>query len=557
MTAMTTPPIPRPAASGWGTTAAPRRTLPTVCRERRGEYGAEGDDTGGNGRAADPHDTSGHGNGMPDTGASDNGPSDNGEEYAGCHDAGQGPDAAQASVRDAARDMTRAARRLVEVATAEGRPEGGELGALLDTLQALDVTQAAAVALTGQAQSRSTAERSAGLPLEQLLAMQSRLTGGDRRMLQSVAETLRTMPHLTRAFRDGWVGWAEVRAVVCEVRNLTVEDRATIDVGFAQISNLTGRDADRLVDEVRSAAAALRPGTEAKDTARAIENRFFALQPMLGGGGTGYFELDDEGFAIVAEGLEAAMPPPSAGPNDVTRDAVGHADDDASESETADGDPTFCDPVARRSRARQRADALIALAESFLAGGRADGSPRRARPRMLVTCQLTDLVGEATSRTARLLTQVVGAKPAVTREALRRLSSDADLQFIIEDQGQIVGVTAPTETIPARVRAAVHARDQGCRFPGCRMPVQFTDCHHVVAREDEGPTIVSNLVALCRRHHVAVTEGRWKLTMDEDGTVTVKRGRRRATSDPPRTTPFQHPARPSPPRAPFGGDPPG
>jgi hypothetical protein len=262
------------------------------------------------------------------------------------------------------------------------------------------------------------------------------------------------------------------------------------------------------------------------------------------------------------------MPAPSAGPNDVTTDAVGHADhDDADESQTADGDPAFCDPVPQRVRARQRADALVLLAESFLAGQRADGTPRRARPRILVACELQDLVGEVTSRTARLLTAVHGANPAVTQEALRRLASDADLQFIITDHGQTVGVTAPTSTIPARVRAAVAARDQGCRFPGCRMPIQFTDCHHVKAREDDGPTIISNLVALCRRHHTAVTEGRWKLTMTPDGTVTVRRGRRHATSDPPSVTLFRGPPRqpagpappdPDPPSGrPTGSDPPG
>jgi hypothetical protein len=168
--------------------------------------------------------------------------------------------------------------------------------------------------------------------------------------------------------------------------------------------------------------------------------------------------------------------------------------------------------------------------------------------------------------TARLLTAVPGLRPAVTREALRRLASDADLQLIIKDRGQIVGVTAPTATIPARVRAAVAARDQGCRFPGCRMPIQFTDCHHVKPREDHGPTIISNLVALCRRHHTAVTEGRWKLTMTEDGTVTVRRGRRVATSDPPCVTPFRQPPRqPAGPRTagppdrepPSGPEPPG
>jgi hypothetical protein len=469
-------------------------------------------------------------------------------EAAGGYDAGNSQD-----VRDAARQLRAAADRLVSLATQDGRAEGGELGALQTTLHALDTAQAAAVELTSQVQQRGSAERSAGLPLEHLLAMKSRLTGADRRMLASTAETLRTMPHLARAFQHGQVGWAEVRSIVCEVRSLPVEARAQIDDGFADQCNIRVRDADRLLDEVRAKAASLRPDKESKDRARTIERRFLALQPQLdGAGGTGYFELDDEAFATVVAGLEAAMPAPSAGPNDVTTDAVGHANDtDDGESVTADGDPAFCDPVPHRLRARQRADALVLLAETFLAGTRTDGTPRRARPLLLVGCELHDLADDATSHTARLLTGVVGCNPAITKEALWRLASDADVQFVIKDHGQIVGVSEPTANIPARVRAAVAQRDQGCRFPGCRMPIQFTDCHHVIGREDNGPTVISNLVALCRRHHTAVTEGRWKLTMTDDGTVTVRRGRRNATSVPPSVTLFRQP-----PRQPPGPQPP-
>ena len=469
-------------------------------------------------------------------------------EVAGGYDTGGSSE----DVRDLARELRRVADRLVEAAADQGRPEGGELGALRTTLQALDTAQAAAVELTSQVQVRGSSERSAGLPLEYLLALETRLTGPDRRMLASAAETLRAMPHLARAFQHGQVGWAEVRSIVCEVRSLPADARAAIDDGFAVQGNIRARDADRLLDEVRAAAAALRPDTTNKDTARHIERRFFHLQPQLGGsGGTGYFELDAEGFAIFAAGLDAALPAASAGPNDVTTDAVGHAEEGEGEDETADGDPAFCDPVPHRARARQRADALVLLAESFLAGQRADGQPRRARPRILVSCELTDLVGEVSSRTARLLTAIHGANPAVTQEALHRLASDADLQLIITDHHQVVGVSAPTATIPARVRAAVAARDQGCRFPGCRMPIQYTDCHHVTAREDDGPTVISNLVALCRRHHTAVTEGRWNLDMTPDGTVTVRRGRRKATSDPPSATLFRQP-----PRQPPGPQPP-
>ena len=104
------------------------------------------------------------------------------EAAAGYH-AGDG--GAQDDVRDAARQLRAAADRLVALATKHGRVEGGELGALQTTLHALDTAQAAAVQLTSHVQVRGSAERSAGLPLEYLLALETRLTGPDRRMLAS------------------------------------------------------------------------------------------------------------------------------------------------------------------------------------------------------------------------------------------------------------------------------------------------------------------------------------------------------------------------------------
>ena len=65
------------------------------------------------------------------------------------------------------------------------------------------------------------------------------------------------------------------------------------------------------------------------------------------------------------------------------------------------------------------------------------------------------------------------------------------------------------------------------------MPVSFTDLHHAVPRQQGGATVISNLVCLCRRHHVAVHEGGWKLTLHPHGAITVKRGRVVHTSDPP------------------------
>jgi hypothetical protein len=100
---------------------------------------------------------------------------------------------------------------------------------------------------------------------------------------------------------------------------------------------------------------------------------------------------------------------------------------------------------------------------------------------------------DASGAAARLLWHTLGPNPVLTPTAVRRLASDARLQFILTDGSEVLGVAAPVTTIPAKVRAAVHARDQGWRFSGCRVPIRQTDLHHVVGRTKNGHTTVDNL----------------------------------------------------------------
>lgn len=412
----------------------------------------------------------------------------------------------------------------------ESRATSGELGALIELLPALDAGAAAAVGLAERIESRDLAARRAGLPLEALLAFQSRLTFGDRRTLLSVGAALRRLPHLRAAFAAGAVGWAQIRAICAEARVLDADGCARLDASFRDTDRLRRTDPDRVVDAAREVIERCRPDLTRERSVRRIEHRFLNVQPALDGALTGYFELDPEAGATVLAGLEAAMPPPSAGPRDVTTDAIGEATMVAGQDGTALADEDEVELPAT-SRARQRADGLLRLAEAFLSGG---AGGRRPRPRIEVVADISTLTGhDEVARDARLLWKTVGAPPRLTPEAVRRLASDADLRFLLTDGGEVLGVSSPTPVIPPSVRAAVHARDQGCRFPGCSAPVGWTDLHHVRGRVDEGWTVVTNLVALCRRHHTAVTEGRWRLTMTDDGVVTVRRGRRRASSDPP------------------------
>jgi 5-methylcytosine-specific restriction endonuclease McrA len=83
-------------------------------------------------------------------------------------------------------------------------------------------------------------------------------------------------------------------------------------------------------------------------------------------------------------------------------------------------------------------------------------------------------------------------------------------------------VPAAADTIPAHLRRAVRKRDQHCRFPGCDMPPAGCEVHHILARKDGGRHALTNLVLLCRFHHlVAIHRWGWVFTLHPDGTTSA------------------------------------
>ncbi|GAB2510552.1 HNH endonuclease signature motif containing protein [Microbacterium petrolearium] len=69
----------------------------------------------------------------------------------------------------------------------------------------------------------------------------------------------------------------------------------------------------------------------------------------------------------------------------------------------------------------------------------------------------------------------------------------------------------------AAQRRFLHARDEHCRFPGCRLPARRCDIDHTVAFAEGGRTSVANLGVLCRGHHVLKHNSPWRVRQREDG----------------------------------------
>jgi hypothetical protein len=104
-------------------------------------------------------------------------------------------------------------------------------------------------------------------------------------------------------------------------------------------------------------------------------------------------------------------------------------------------------------------------------------------------------------------------------------------------EGRLVEIGARTRTIPPALRRALAHRDRGCRLPG--WGVRFSQGHHVRHWAHGGPTTLSNLVLLCRRHHRAVHEEGYHVEPEPDGALSFRRpdGRRLPDVPPPAPAP--------------------
>ncbi len=184
---------------------------------------------------------------------------------------------------------------------------------------------------------------------------------------------------------------------------------------------------------------------------------------------------------------------------------------------------------------KRRVEALAVLAESFLASGSQDlaGGDRQ---------QIIVHVDAETLKHSHAGRCELEQGPALAAETARRLSCDASLVAIIENEkSEPLNVGRKTRTIPPAIHRALNARDNGCRFPGCSFK-RYVDGHHVKHWAQGGETRLSNLVTLCRFHHRQVHEGRVVVQILDDGAFRFIRPDGKSFESPaPRSTDWKPP----------------
>jgi hypothetical protein len=186
------------------------------------------------------------------------------------------------------------------------------------------------------------------------------------------------------------------------------------------------------------------------------------------------------------------------------------------------------DRTDTRSPARRRADALGEICRQWL-----DSSDRPVvageRPHVIVTVDVESLGrgenGPAIARSTGARLTDVGA---ISAEDALMWACDAQVtRVIIDAASRPLDVGRTTRITPPWIRRALIVRDGGCAFPDCGRPPSWGDPHHVVHWTSGGPTALSNLVLLCRRHHRLIHHKRFSVEIVDglprfhraDGTV--------------------------------------
>ena len=353
------------------------------------------------------------------------------------------------------------------------------------------------------------------------LSWRAGLAPGAAREHVRVARALADLPRLSDAMRRGVISYSKVRAVT---RVATPETEQTLlDVALAG----TAAHVEQVV----------RAWRRVDRTAEAADDRHRHASRVL------HTWVDDDGMVVIRGRLT-----PEVGA--VVRRALEAALDEERRAAAAVRSADEPDPVDEAvgvapSFGQRQADALGMVAECALAGD-LDRGTAGDRYQVVLHVDAGTLAEDAdvpagTSPPAQRHHPSHGApmgcpgprRPGpgpgaaapgqaaleeaggihVSAATAQRLACDsATVEMRHGPDGQVLDVGRKTRTISPALRRALASRDRQCRFPGCQ--ARRCDSHHIRHWAHGGATALDNLVLLCRRHHRAVHEEGFQVTVD-------------------------------------------
>jgi 5-methylcytosine-specific restriction endonuclease McrA len=225
----------------------------------------------------------------------------------------------------------------------------------------------------------------------------------------------------------------------------------------------------------------------------------------------------------------------------------------------AAGPGALLDPARPRPTSASLADALVEIAEAFIAGKTRDAQNPdvyqviiHATPDTLTPAPDPDLDRDTAARhtshatpdtrqtaapSARGTTPAAAPGrpgrrpaslchiqdgPAISHHTLQTIACDAILSWISHDQhGTTLNAGRRRRDPSPALRRALADRDHGrCQRPGCDR--RASQAHHITWWIHGGPTSLDNLISLCKRCHRQIHHGHLTLTTAQPGRFTFR-----------------------------------
>ncbi len=186
---------------------------------------------------------------------------------------------------------------------------------------------------------------------------------------------------------------------------------------------------------------------------------------------------------------------------------------------TASGPDSADREADGRTGGQRNADNLVQIAAAFL-GGAAGARPEISAGLVIDFDTLMGGENHSLHETRRELEQL---GPIAQATALRLACDASVFRTVMAGRSEVLDLGRSTRVVSRAQRRALRLRDRGCGFPGCDRPDEWCDAHHIWHWATGGPTDLVNLMLLCRRHHVMVHEGGWKLARGPNGVLVAYR----------------------------------
>lgn len=238
------------------------------------------------------------------------------------------------------------------------------------------------------------------------------------------------------------------------------------------------------------------PDGSVPDDERLRQSRHLRMSRQTDGSVKGEFHLTPE----AGEKLKAVLDPLAAPRTTCPAAGLG-LDDDGVSSKVIEPDA--------RSRGQRLHDALEQVCDRLLRSSElpdSGGTPATA----IVHIDLDDLLRGAGGGE-------LGGGARISLGQVAELLDQAEIAWCLEDAkgavlelGRSRRIASPAQTL------AMIARDGGCSFPGCDVPPEWSERHHVVPWLAGGRTDLDNLTLLCRYHHRHFEQRGWTCRMNAD-----------------------------------------